>query len=89
MDGQKDTDKLKIPLSPLEQLLLMRYIEAERVEPNFISKGLEDQFTQDILLYSFFACHGCSDHSQIILLNEKSVDKIFWRAEENIKHLLG
>ena len=42
----------------------------------------------EIFLHCYFACHGCSDHKQKVLLNEKDVDKIFWEAEMNVKMLL-
>ena len=67
----------------------MRYIEAETVEKDFITRGLGNKFTQEIFLHFYFACHGCSDHSQKVLLNEREVSKIFWDAELKIKRLLG
>ena len=39
-------------------------------------------------MHFYFACHGCSDHSQKVLLNEREVSKIFWESEEKIKQLL-
>ena len=39
-------------------------------------------------MHFYFACHGCSDHRQKVLLNEKDIDKMFWEAEANIKQLL-
>ena len=36
----KDIETLKFPLTGMEQLILMRYIEAETVEKDFISRGL-------------------------------------------------
>ena len=59
----------------------MRYIEAERVEPDFIAKGLSTQFVKEIFLYFYFAGNGCSDHASKIMLNEKNIDDIFWEAE--------
>ena len=77
----KDLKTLKVPLKPCEQLLLLRYIEAEKTEENFISRGLSDKFTLEIFIHFYFACHGCSDSSQMVLLNEREIEKIFWKAE--------
>ena len=41
----KDTKTLKVPLNRKHQLMLMRYIEAETVEKDFIAKGLGNKFT--------------------------------------------
>ena len=79
---------MTVPLSRMEQLILMRYIEAETVEKDFIGRGLSNKFTREIFLHFYFACHGCSDQTQKILLNEREIDKIFWEAELNIKNLL-
>ena len=73
-----DIKTLKVPLNRKHQLMLMRYIEAETVEKDFIAKGLGSKFTQEIFLHFYFACHGCSDHTQKVLLNEREVSKIFW-----------
>jgi hypothetical protein len=64
---------------------LLRYIEAEKQEPDFIKKGLAENFQLVVLYFAYFACHGASDSRQHILLNEREVDKIFWPAEERIK----
>ena len=66
----------------------MRYIEAEKEEKDFISKGLAHKFTQEIFIHFYFACHGCSDHTQKVLLNEREIGKIFWESETKIKQLL-
>ena len=39
-----DYTKIRIPLEDHEILLLLRYIEAEKQEPDFIKKGLADNF---------------------------------------------
>ena len=72
---------MTVPLSRMEQLILMRYIEAETVEKDFIGRGLSNKFTREIFLHFYFACHGCADQTQKILLNERDIDKIFWEAE--------
>ena len=66
----------------------MRYIEAETAEKDFIGKGLGHQFTLEIFIHFYFACHGCSDYRQKVLLNEKEIKKIFWESELKIKQLL-
>ena len=52
---------------------------------DFIQRGLASNFQLNVLFYAYFACHGCSDSRQYILLNERKVEKIFWPAEERIK----
>ena len=74
-----------MPLNRKHQLILMRYIEAETVEKDFITRGLGNKFTQEIFLHFYFACHGCSDHTQKVLLNEREISKIFWESETKIK----
>ena len=85
MKGDKNYKQLKIPLTDNEQLLLQRYIDAERQEPDFIAKGLAENFQYEIFFYFYFAGHGCSNNRQFILLNEREVGKVFWPAEERIK----
>ena len=84
-----DIETLKFPLNAMEQLILMRYIEAETVEKDFITRGLGKKFVHEIFLHCYFACHGCSDHKQKVLLNEKDIKKIFWEPETNVKKLLA
>ena len=81
--------QIRIPLQDHEILLLLRYIEAEKQEPDFIKKGLADNFQLEVLYFAYFASHGASDSRQHILLNEREVNKIFWPAEERIKQTLG
>ena len=72
-----------------EQILLLRYIYAEKKEPDFIAHGHIDKFLLEIFFYFYYAGHGCSDERQWIVLNEREVSKIFWPAEERIKLILG
>ena len=85
MKGDKNYKQLKIPLTDNEQLLLQRFIDAEKQEPDFIAKGLAENFQYEIFFYFYFAGHGCSNNRQYILLNERVVDLIFYPAEERIK----
>ena len=61
MAGDRSGKSIKIPLTKLQQLVLIRYIEAEKQEPDFISRGLGRLFVQDIFLYVYYAGHGCAD----------------------------
>ena len=88
MPGNKDPSKLTIPLTDHEQILLQRYIDAEREEPDFIQKGLSKNFVNEIFLFVYYAGHGCSDNKQYFVLNERTVDEIFWPAESKIKLIL-
>ena len=56
--------------------------------PNFIQKGLVNAFLQEVFVYVYYAGHGCADNHQMFVLNEKSIEKIFWPAEKRIKHML-
>ena len=46
-------------------------------------------FIEEAFMYFYYAGYGCADTKQYILLNEKEVDKIFWPAETNTRHLLA
>ena len=89
MKGNKDYKRIVIPLNEHEQLLLQRYIDAEKQEPDFIARGLNGNFLYEVFLYFYYAGHGCSDNRQMIVLNEKEIDKIFWPAESKIKLILS
>ena len=64
---------------------MLRYINAEKQEPNFIANGHIDNYLFEVFFYFYYAGHGCSDERQWIVLNERDVEKIFWPAEEKIK----
>ena len=85
MTGERNGKKIKVPLNEDQQFLLKRYIEAEKQEKDFISKGLSHKFVQEVFLYFYYAGHGCADHKQIVVLNEQNIDKIFWNVEDKIK----
>ena len=89
MAGDKDYRRLVIPLNEHEQILLQRYIDAERQEPEFIARGLTANFLFEVFLYIYYAGHGCLDNKQMIVLNEKEIKKIFWPAEEKFKLILS
>ena len=62
MAGDKDSKRLVIPLNEHEQILLQRYIDAERQEPDFIARGLTANFLFEVFLYIYYAGHGCMDN---------------------------
>ena len=76
MNSESVGQTLKIPLDEHEQLLLMRYKQAEekgkteKKEPDgkekkdFIERGLEKEFIYETFLYVYYAGHGCMDHQQ-------------------------
>ena len=88
MTGDRNPKNLILPLNEHEQLLLQRYIDAERREPDFIRRGLSLNFLFEVFLYIYYAGHGCSDNRQYIVLNEREINKIFWPAEAKIKKML-
>ena len=80
--------QINLQLNEHEQILLQRYIDAERQEPNFIERGLSKHFVREVFIYFYYGGHGCSDIGQYIVLNGKEVDEIFWPAERKIKLIL-
>ena len=62
--------------------MLRRYKEAETLIPNFIVEDRIDEFKEEVLLFIYYAGHGCMDTEQYYVLNEETVDKIFWPAEK-------
>ena len=62
MTGEKNIKQLKVPLNDHEKVLLKRYIDAERQEPDFIAKGLAKEFLLEMFLYIYYAGHGCADN---------------------------
>ena len=59
MTGDRNCKILKIPLSEHSQLLLQRYIDAEKQEPDFIARGLSKMFQYHVYFYFYYAGHGC------------------------------
>ena len=68
--------------------LLKRYKEAEKQIPNFIKEGRSDEFSEEVLLFIYYAGHGCMDDKQYYVLNEDTNEKRFWPAEE-MQRLIG
>ena len=88
MAGDKSYKQIKVPLDEHQQILIQRYIDAELQVPDFIAKGLSNQFLLEVFLYIYYAGHGCLGSKQQIVLNETEVEKIFWPAESKIKLIL-
>ena len=59
MNENSDGKSIEIPLDEHEQLLLRRYIEAEKQEKDFITRNLAEKFSPEVLLYAYYAGHGC------------------------------
>ena len=72
----------------VERTLLRRYKAAEKEIPNFIEKGLSSKFADEVLLFVYYAGHGCMENKQYFVLNEEELDKRFWSAEEKLR-LIG
>ena len=72
----------------VEKILLKRYIEAEKTEPDFIERGLSSKFTRQVFVFVYYAGHGCMQKRQYFVLNEDNVEKSFWPAEEKLR-LIG
>ena len=85
MTAKRDTTKLVIPLNCYEQHLLLRYIEAEKQEPEFIARGMASETAIESFLYFHYSGHGCADTKQHIFLNESEIKHMFYPAEESIK----
>ena len=51
------------------------------MRPNFLESKDYEQIADEILLFVYFAGHGCVDTSQCFVLNEYENDQIFWNAE--------
>ena len=74
-----DTNYLDFELSPPEQLRLERFIKTEQKYPNFLTEmDPKDVPRDEVLVFAYYAGHGCADHRQYYLLNENTVERIFW-----------
>ena len=61
-------------------------MKAERETEDFLTKKVEIP-PEEILVFAYTAGHGCADHKQYYLLNEKDVNKIFWPFEDKLRKL--
>ena len=67
-----------------EKAILKRYIENELMQTDFLNIKDYKQIRGEVLLFAYFAGHGCADTSQYFVLNEKELNKIFWSVEEKL-----
>ena len=67
-----------------DKVILQRYIENEMKQANFLLDKNYVQISDEILLFAYFAGHGCADTMQYFVLNETTVQKCFWKAEGNL-----
>ena len=67
--------------------MLSRYIENELIKPDFLEDKTYKQIKEEIFLFVYFAGPGCVDNKQYYVLNEDTVDKCFWKAEEKLRTL--
>ena len=52
---------------------------------NFLTKiDPSEQIRDEVLLFSYFAGHGCGDTKRLFVLNEADIDKVFWPAEDRL-----
>ena len=45
---------------------------------------MTEQIKDEILLFVYFAGHGCGDTKRMFVLNEADIDKVFWPAEDRL-----
>ena len=80
-----DQDSINLFLRKVEKIILGRYIQNELYIEDFINKvARSDQIKDEILLFAYFAGHGCGDTKRLFVLNEADIDKVFWPAEERL-----
>ena len=61
---------MQLNLLEHEKVKLKRYIENELHCENFLSVEDNQRIQDEVLLFVYFAGHGCADVSQIFVLNE-------------------
>ena len=62
--------------------MLQRYIANEINEPDFLLNKEYTQIKEEILLLVYLAGHGCADTKRYLVLNEDTLEKVFWPAEQ-------
>ena len=68
-----------------EKIIIGRYIQNEKYVKDFLTKiPKSEQLKEEILLFVYFAGHGCGNTKRIFVLNELQMSKIFWDAESNL-----
>ena len=64
-----------------EKSVLKRYIDNELQCKDFVSNKNYVQIKDEVLLFGYFAGHGCADTNQYFVLNESDIKKAFWNVE--------
>ena len=65
-----------------EKIIIGRYIQNELHVKDFLTKiPKSEQLKEEILLFVYFAGHGCGTTKRIFVLNELRMNRIFWDAE--------
>ena len=80
-------NKFQLTLFEYEKILLKRYIANELKEPNFVDNTQYNQIKEEVMLFGYFAGHGCSNPEQLIVLNESSLEKAFWPVQYKLNQL--
>ena len=71
LTGDEYQDSINLVLRADEKIILGRYIQNEKHVEDFLTKiDPADQIRDEVLLFSFFAGHGCGDTKRIFVLNE-------------------
>ena len=52
---------MQVPLNKYEKIIYRRYIEAEKMIPDFLQLERESEFNRDAFLFIYLAGHGCAD----------------------------
>ena len=62
-------------------------MDNELLQKDFLTCKGYQQRREHILLYAYFAGHGCADTHQYFVINESDLDKAFWPAEMKLLQL--
>ena len=81
------TVMFQLKLKEHEKAVLKRYIENELKQPDFLNCKDYQQIKEEALLVAYFAGHGSADTKQYFVLNEDTMDKVFWDAEAKLIRL--
>ena len=85
LTGDDDQDSINLALRPVEKIFLARYIQNELHVENFLTKlDPTEQIRDEILVFAYFAGHGCGDTKRLFVLNEADMEKVFWPAESRL-----
>ena len=80
-----EQDSIILALRPVEKIILGRYIQNELYVKDFLTKiDPAEQIKDEVLVFAYFAGHGCGDTKRQFVLNETEIDKVFWPAEDKL-----